>query len=621
MSVSERHNAPAPVVLLSGTKFSVSRCQPHDRYSRRNSNLASVPNAAASNNYTGILGSPAAPRHNGGPSSLASSTITTDVHAPYDLDEISLNEQYLAFRVVLDTRDPKDKQQLNKPNPKLLRLTPTQLYQLSTDVFDELIRRQAPSSPNGRPAFLLPNNAFSSTRNQTRQRLSAVGSPRFRDLLADVAYEIKRRIPHLARAYLEQTGNQQAVSSWGSAGSVGSSVTKKIHNKLIEEYKSQLRQLSDKHRSMDDGMKDRGGEINGILGEERSRATTDNLEKQEWDDMQLDLENKLAEAQNLNDSMRQQLQQIQEDHDVEMERLRNEVASARTKAQEAQRVAAQNAAAQQISRGDIEPVELDFFLEQVNGRLGHSLLEQQQEQRQAMKEIRAEIKEFLRETRALSQQSRLVYERQAEELGQTTKRLEQEVHEWRIRYACAKEQLRSTCASSVELGPEHKGIKLDRGKGLVDAHGLVENIHVIEFQAAIDKLLYKARTHDSGSVIDAVKSVVASVRRIAHDAKMSLRDGEDSALQAKLRGEVSPATNSLIRASMNCAAGAGLYPLSLLNAAASRLEGAILDLLLLVEVQTTPAEDLEGKDGTAKLQRPSLTVGGQDNDHRELVHV
>ncbi|RSL77684.1 hypothetical protein CEP52_017700, partial [Fusarium oligoseptatum] len=600
------------------------------------------------------------------------------------------SEQYLAFRVVLDTRDPKYKQQLNKPNPKLLRLTPTQLYQLSTDVFDELIRRQAPSSPNGRPAFLLPNNAFSSTRNQTRQRLSAVGSPRFRDLLADVAYEIKRRIPHLARAYLEQTENRmsstqgdlvnpqsstpfnkfgprrhmreptqapymmvprrtevygfplpqsapnlprsagtngdysptakqpdrdnssvlkwlsKAVSSWGSAGSAGSSVAKKIHNKLTED--------------MNDDMKNRGGEINGILGEEHSRATTDNLEKQEWDDMQLDLENKLAEAQTLNDSMRQQLQQIQEDHDVEMERLRNEVASARTKAQEAQRVAAQNAAAQQISTGDIEPVELDFFLEQANGRLGHSLLEQQQEQRQAMKEIRAEIKEFLRETRALSQQSRLVYERQAEELGQTTKRLGQEVHEWTIRYVCAKEQLRSTCASSVELGPEHKGIKLDRGKGLVDTHGLVKNIHVIEFQTAIDKLLYKARTHDSGSVIDAVKSVVASVRRITHDAKVSRRDGEDSALQAKLRGEVSPATNSLIRASMNCAAGAGLYPLSLLNAAASRLTGAIVDLLLLVEVQTTPAEDLEGKDGTAKLQRPSLTAGGQDNDHRELIH-
>jgi hypothetical protein len=79
----------------------------------------------------------------------------------------------------------------------LLRLTPAQLYELSTDVFDELMRRQSPASLNNPPAFLLPNNAFSSRRNQARQRLSAVGPPRFRDLVADVYYEIKRRFPHL----------------------------------------------------------------------------------------------------------------------------------------------------------------------------------------------------------------------------------------------------------------------------------------------------------------------------------------------------------------------------------------------------------------------------------------
>ncbi|RSL61835.1 hypothetical protein CEP51_013564 [Fusarium floridanum] len=212
MSISERHNVPVPAVLLSGTKFSVSQGQPVDdgRYSRGSSNLASVPNSAGSNNYTRILGSPAAPRNNGGPSSSASSSITTGVHARPYLDEIILNEHYLAFRVVLDTSDPKDKQQHSKSNPKLLRLTPSQLYQLSTDVFDELMRRQAPASPNG-PAFLLPNNAFSSRRNQARQRLSAIGPPRFRDLVADVAYEINLRFPYFARAYLEQTGNRTST--------------------------------------------------------------------------------------------------------------------------------------------------------------------------------------------------------------------------------------------------------------------------------------------------------------------------------------------------------------------------------------------------------------------------
>ncbi|KAM6520285.1 component of the polarisome [Fusarium solani] len=683
MSISERRNAPVPAVLLCGIEFSVSKGQLVDNscYPRGSSNLASAPNSAGSNSYMSILGSPIAPRDNRGPlspTSTTSSSITTDIHARADFDEIILNEHYLAFRAVLDTGDPKDKQQLSKSCNKLLRLTPAQLYELSTDVFDELMRRQSPASLNSPPAFLLPNNAFSSRRNQARQRLSAVGPPRFRDLVADwtenrtstqgdlanprsstpfngfaprrqsrmreppqapsmidpkwtdaYGFSASPSVPNFPRSpgtngdyspmpkqpdrdnanvpkrlsmveehdesesESDEFSLEQAASSRESTRSAGSGVTTKTNGELIEEYKSQLRQLNDKLRSMEDAMKNREEEISGVLDEERSRATAHNLEKQEWDDIRLDLENKLAEAQTLNDSMKQELQRVREDNNAETERLREEVASAQTEAREAQQVAAQHAAAQQALRG-IEPVEPGSPLERVNGRLHHSLLEQHRAQRQAMEEVRKEIKEFLREMRALSQQSNSVYERQAEELGQTITRLEQEVFEWRIRYVRAKTQLRSTCASSVELGPEHDAIKLDRGKSFVDDHGLVKDIHVTEFQTAIDELLHKARTDDFESVIDAAKSVVVSMRRLTHDTKVPRSDDGDSARQrAKLRGEVSSATNSLITESMNYAAGAGLYPLSLLDAAASRVAGAIVDLLRLVKVQTTPAEDLE----------------------------
>lgn len=158
-------------------------------------------------------------------------------------------------------------------------------------------------------------------------------------------------------------------------------------------------------------------------------------------------------------------------------------------------------------------------------------------------------------------------------------------------------------------------MKLDRGKSFVDGHGLVKDIHVTEFQTAIDELLRKARANDSESVIDAAKLVVVSVRRITHDAKVPRSDGQDSARQrAKLRGEVSSATNSLITTSMNYASGAGTYPLSLLHAAASRLAGAIADFLRLVKVQTTLAEDLEDDDGTVNPvdSNSSLTPVGTE---------
>lgn len=138
ISISERRNTPVPAVLLCGTEFSVSKGQQVDdsRYPRGGSNLASSPNSAGSNSYMSILGSPVAPRNNSGPSSPAPTTyssITADIHARADFNVITFNEHYLAFRVVLDTGDSKDKQQLNKLHNKLLHLTPAQIYEPSTD--------------------------------------------------------------------------------------------------------------------------------------------------------------------------------------------------------------------------------------------------------------------------------------------------------------------------------------------------------------------------------------------------------------------------------------------------------------------------------------------------------
>ncbi|KAJ4168289.1 component of the polarisome [Fusarium falciforme] len=67
---------------------------------------------------------------------------------------------------------------------------------------------------------------------------------------------------------------------------------------------------------------------------------------------------------------------------------------------------------------------------------------------------------------------------------------------------------------------------------------------------------------------------------------------------------------------MNYAAGAGLYPLSLLDAAASRVAGAVVDLLRLVKVQTTPAEDLEDDDGTVNPVESSSALPACYNSFR-----
>lgn len=93
---------------------------------------------------------------------------------------------------------------------KLTRLTRQQFQELSTDVYDELIRRktnsdniQGPSSVSPRtsnsPVALVPflpvRDEFHPKRNQARQKLATLPMSRFKDLSSDVYYELVRRYP------------------------------------------------------------------------------------------------------------------------------------------------------------------------------------------------------------------------------------------------------------------------------------------------------------------------------------------------------------------------------------------------------------------------------------------
>ncbi|TFK45585.1 hypothetical protein OE88DRAFT_1729622 [Heliocybe sulcata] len=77
---------------------------------------------------------------------------------------------------------------------KLTRLTKQQFQELSTDVFDELMRRKNNSGSNEVP-FLPVRDDFHPKRNQARQKLATLPTSRFQDLSSDVYYELSRRYP------------------------------------------------------------------------------------------------------------------------------------------------------------------------------------------------------------------------------------------------------------------------------------------------------------------------------------------------------------------------------------------------------------------------------------------
>jgi hypothetical protein len=155
--------------------------------------------------------------HNGNPSppsSLARSSVGTVAGSVMDSKKYAMMEEALAdhHRALLrylapSLRDSRNDPRQNRARDKLLRLSSGQFLELSTDVYDELMRRDderrrgGPNQPgNPVPKYLLPRPNFHFKRNQARQKLSTLPPDRFQQLATDVYFELERRFPRFARS-------------------------------------------------------------------------------------------------------------------------------------------------------------------------------------------------------------------------------------------------------------------------------------------------------------------------------------------------------------------------------------------------------------------------------------
>ncbi|EFQ27836.1 uncharacterized protein GLRG_02980 [Colletotrichum graminicola M1.001] len=685
-------NAPLSPVSLGGSEWSVGKYPNNDDpYASNRGNIVSPPNSGGPNGAMNG-GFPPGPRSASGPSpppSVGRSSNGTNLYARSESGrsireeqtEGILAEHYVALKNYLNGGQGGKPTPPNKARDKLLRLSSVQFLELSTDVFDELLRRQSlnrrPSAPSAPapPPYLLPESNFHPKRNQARQKLSSLGPPRFRDLATDVFCELERRFPRFAAGDIPRVGSPVSVRSQATVNGNGypprsqsrmrrpsdassmrggppppdpygvppspgmppngdynrpmqkqfqsntivpnkstmveedddgspndddaeefglertatnrskrSEVTERsavasevADKKLLDEYQSQVRELREKLDAMEDAMKKKDDEMNNILDGERSRSTAANSEKKELADLRLSLENKLAEAQDLNASMKQELDRMRDDHANESRQLREQLDELRQS----------GAAAANMNSGNADR-ELQMENEQLRAAL--------REQQQVTEEARREAREFLREMKILSQQSGSTWQKQ-EELEKTIEQLEAEVREWRNRYARTKTQLRNMRASSFGLTVEQDAAKYVREKGFAHEGGAVKDVHVTKFQIAIDELLQRARTEDPDKVIDAMKQVVVGVRRITKDIDTAAAGNEELLQQrSKLKGKVSSTANHLITTSKNFASSAGITPVSLLDAAATHLVAAIVDILRVAKIRSTPAEELEDDD-------------------------
>ncbi|UKZ90695.1 uncharacterized protein TrAFT101_005696 [Trichoderma asperellum] len=674
MSTISDRNAPLSPVSVGGSEWSFSRYQANDDGTLPpRGNLVSPPNSGGSPGIMSMNGFPPGPTNTGGPSpppSVGRSSNGMNMYARSEaggdnspvaaIDENILGEHYVALRAFLQVRDPNSKQQPNKARDKLLRLSPVQFFELSTDVYDELVRRQTaaripPNAPNMPPGFLLPEKSFHPKRNQARQRLSSLGPPRFRDLAADVFHELERRFPQFMGGDIPRVGSSMSnrggpmnrtgtpvnggdypprsqsrirrpsnassirgpppLDAYGvppspsipngnyarpmprhptqnntivpnkstmieedddgsdayGAGDGENGAPSEADKKIIEDYEAQVKDLNARLTSMEDAMKKKEEEMKNLRDNHQSQAAVTDEEKQEWADLRSTLESKLTEAESMSSSLKQELERMREDHEQETKQLREQVRQ---------------------SMSQMSSTSIHEDLQRENDELRHSL----QQQQQVTEEARAEAQEFLREMRQLSLQSGSKYERQAE-LEKTIEQLENEVREWRNRYAKTKTQIRSLRGSSAGFSVDGESTKLPSDNTLLDERGQVKDVHVTKYQMAIDELLQKVREESPETVIDAMKGVVVSVRRITRDLDEAAPRGSEAAQQhGKLRARISATANNLITVSKSFAASSGITPIALVDAAASHLTVAIVDMLRAVKIRPTPTEDLEDED-------------------------
>jgi hypothetical protein len=228
-------------------------------------------------------------------------------------------------------------------------------------------------------------------------------------------------------------------------------------------------------------------------------------------------------------------------------------------------------------------------------------------QQQVTEEVRRDASNFLKEMRAMSDRSHSGWERE-EKLSRDVDRLEGEVKEWKTRYAKAKAQLRHLRTSSGGAS----GFRLDveavtKQNEFIQEDGLVKDIHVTKFQISVDELLRVARSGEPALLMEQMKTVVVAVRHITQDIGAGQSTGDDKLfVHKRVKAKVSATANNLITACKNFAHSNGLSPISLLDAAASHLSTAVVELIRMVKIRVTPADELQedDDDDIAPMQSP-----------------
>ena len=224
-----------------------------------------------------------------------------------------------------------------------------------------------------------------------------------------------------------------------------------------------------------------------------------------------------------------------------------------------------------------------------------ALEEEFHQQRNVTEEVRHEAAQHLDEMRNMAQTLN-VRNQNEDKLSAQVEQLELSVEDWKSRHAKSRAQLRNLKASSIGgMIQQPTAEQFAKHTGYLDQKGVVRDVHVTQFQGAIDELLRISRSDEPPATLQFMQSIVACVRRINADIDRTApaKDPETAKTRAKLKAKIAATTNNLITVAKNHAVSQGMAPVSLVDAAASHLTMAVLELVQFVKIRPTPAGELE----------------------------
>ncbi|RKP25854.1 hypothetical protein SYNPS1DRAFT_22269 [Syncephalis pseudoplumigaleata] len=480
---------------------------------------------------------------------------------------------------------------------KLVRLTLQQFQELSTDVYDELVRRESndPTMP-----FLAVKSEFHPKRNQARQKLATLPKTRFKDLASDVFAELDRRYPHFGQEVANQFPSNGHGHTDGRTGG-GSPEESDVDRTAVASPPVNNGSGGNRTDSTQPGGSMEGVAVHGIVVPERAEAVMENNSMLDYTVHPRPTSNgQSVNLDSLDDLMHEMAGIVNNKKKDGAEATEDDVNATRLRALEDE--VAHYQEANNRLQADLRRLQADY----------NSLHDELETQHQNSGSLREETETLMASIRELSLKNEEInteregYEATIKELSDENKTLRRSLEE-------ARRELRAIKATSTYIRENPKMDFSEHGLLQPTDDGVLEQSHVTSFQLGIDSLLRAIRSETANQCLLAMKAVVMACKGLLQDVEVyeqSNRPGPDRAPLPDTKTRLGNSLNVLVTAVRNHITAGGVSPPGIVDAAASEVTGNVVAMVRMLHVNAATAKQLPNGQGVlSPIDEGASSVG------------